>query len=867
MSRFPYIFAFYSFKGGVGRSMSLLNVAYALAGRGRHVLMLDMDLEAPGLSEFLKQKEEIVTTSKYDIVDLLSWAQSTASDLLSEQNQLAPSVVPKSTDYISSIHPAKIENLKPALGETGHLDVISARLDDNYFDRFSHLSLGSLGQEEIVGTGRVLRAWLKSLVVQVEVPDYYCLGETINVPYDYILIDSRTGISEIGGLCIGPLSDRLIVLTSLNVQNIEGTKKVLDEVGINKRRDSTDEPWDEADVASSSIVPPRLGPKPTLLVASPIPSGELNETKKRLDECRNRIGPFAAKISYHPQLSLEETIFVRDWPDEYLSGEYTKLADHLMAVVNDHGSQLPPIDPDDFKKRREFDLERALRAATHRPDDAVATLLVGVRTKASSDASFRQNDRAFRILAASRRVSTVNVLLRWGNLLAEHANTKASNEADRLFINACEKYEAALKIKPDNHDALNNWGNALCEQAKQKSGPEANQLFLLAVDKYRAALKIKPDKHNTLNNWGSALCEQAKQKSGPAADQLFLLAGKKYQAALKIKPDKHDALYNWGAALYQQAKRKSGPEADQLFLMAREKYEVSLKIKPDNHEALNNWGVALSDQAMQKSGPDADQLFLLAGEKFQAALKIKPDQYDALNNWGAGLVDQAKQKSGPEADQLFLLAGEKFQAALKIKPDQYEAFNNWGAALSEQAKQKSGAEADQMFLLAGEKYQAALKIKPDQHEALNNLGVALSNQAKQKSGLDADQLFHLAGEKYQAALKIDPDMDEALNNWGVALIEQAKKKSGPDAGQLHVLAREKLLECERIAPGSGAYNLACLCALQGREDECLKWMESVRNLGNLGTIHKLIADSDLEIIRDNEWFKSFVAQTLEKFGD
>ena len=223
MSRFPYIFAFYSFKGGVGRSMSLLNVAYALAGRGRHVLMLDMDLEAPGLSEFLKQKEEIVTTSKYDIVDLLSWAQSTASDLLSEQNQLAPSVVPKSTDYISSIHPAKIENLKPALGETGHLDVISARLDDNYFDRFSHLSLGSLGQEEIVGTGRVLRAWLKSLVVQVEVPDYYCLGETINVPYDYILIDSRTGISEIGGLCIGPLSDRLIVLTSLNVQNIEGT--------------------------------------------------------------------------------------------------------------------------------------------------------------------------------------------------------------------------------------------------------------------------------------------------------------------------------------------------------------------------------------------------------------------------------------------------------------------------------------------------------------------------------------------------------------------------------------------------------------------------------------------------------------------
>jgi len=50
---FPYLFTFYSFKGGVGRSMALMNVAYTLAGRGRHVLVVDMDLEAPGLSGFL----------------------------------------------------------------------------------------------------------------------------------------------------------------------------------------------------------------------------------------------------------------------------------------------------------------------------------------------------------------------------------------------------------------------------------------------------------------------------------------------------------------------------------------------------------------------------------------------------------------------------------------------------------------------------------------------------------------------------------------------------------------------------------------------------------------------------------------------
>src|SRR5437016_1288362 len=47
---------FYSFKGGVGRTMALLNAACILAGRGRRVLMIDFDLEAPGLT-FLALKQ------------------------------------------------------------------------------------------------------------------------------------------------------------------------------------------------------------------------------------------------------------------------------------------------------------------------------------------------------------------------------------------------------------------------------------------------------------------------------------------------------------------------------------------------------------------------------------------------------------------------------------------------------------------------------------------------------------------------------------------------------------------------------------------------------------------------------------------
>ena len=43
---------FYSYKGGVGRSMALANVAALLARWGQRVLVIDWDLEAPGLERF-----------------------------------------------------------------------------------------------------------------------------------------------------------------------------------------------------------------------------------------------------------------------------------------------------------------------------------------------------------------------------------------------------------------------------------------------------------------------------------------------------------------------------------------------------------------------------------------------------------------------------------------------------------------------------------------------------------------------------------------------------------------------------------------------------------------------------------------------
>ena len=220
---------------------------------------------------------------------------------------------------------------------------------------------------------------------------------------------------------------------------------------------------------------------------------------------------------------------------------------------------------------------------------------------------------------------------------------------------------------------LSSWaykmqGDSLSKQAKTKTGENADRLFALATEKYHAALKLKPDYHEAINNWGLALSCQAGTKTGEEADRLFALVGEKYQAALKIKPDDHGTLCNWGLALYCQAETKTGEEADRLFALAAEKYQAALKIKPGKCEALSNWGLALFGQAETKTGEEADRLFALAGEKYQAALKIKPDYHEALNNWGLALYRQAATKTGEEADCLFAQSKDLLLKAESILP-------------------------------------------------------------------------------------------------------------------------------------------------------------------------------------------------------
>ena len=537
MSELTQIVAFYSFKGGVGRSMAVLNLAYSLAAKGRHVLVLDMDLEAPGLSGFLHREKEIAGFAQGDMVDLVKWASSV-------KLPIELSDYPPLTDYAVVVPPEKVVSGDGHRSESGRLDIIPVEEERDYYDRLAGLDLGKYNQDDLVRTGSVLRSWLKSLRFSIEVPDYYGPNCERTASYDYVLVDSRTGITETGGLCIGPLSDQLVVLTALNDQNVQGTRKFLEEVGVLGNPGASPE--------SSSAPGSGPGSKPCLIVASLVPTGEIKTKQERLKCLEDALGKPVVKLSYHPQLALKESIFTRDYRDEYLAGEYEDLLRQIQGRTTDGLDKIlqgvMPEESETPEQLREV-LGRILRSPSV---TSLAPLLYFYfqlsRTdfaKVSQDTDFILWDRVCRVLAQSEDPPLWDVIQHWANLLSQWSlqSTDQSLASARLD-SAMSRYAEALQYKNaspvQKAIALVNRGIAYGQQGESEK----------AIADYTAVVQM-PDapaeqKAKALVNRGNTYGQQGESEKAIAD----------YTAVVEM-PDapaeqKAQALVNRGIAYGQQ---------------------------------------------------------------------------------------------------------------------------------------------------------------------------------------------------------------------------------------------------------------------------------------------------------------------------
>ncbi len=184
----------YSFKGGSGRSMSVANLAWALATRGRRVLVVDWDLEAPGVHRYFHPfLEDPLQQDSEGLIDgLWAYVQAIPDGAAKQVAQWAAM-----GNYTQSL------NLPLIRG--GAIDLLGAgRQDDSYTRKVGNFDwqmfYAKLGGKTFI--------------------DHF--GSWARKGYDHILIDSRTGVSDTAGICTMQLPDVLALFFVYNRQSIEG---------------------------------------------------------------------------------------------------------------------------------------------------------------------------------------------------------------------------------------------------------------------------------------------------------------------------------------------------------------------------------------------------------------------------------------------------------------------------------------------------------------------------------------------------------------------------------------------------------------------------------------------------------------------
>lgn len=196
------IYTFYSYKGGAGRTMALANVAEFLYRAGRNVLMVDWDLEAPGLEHYFPSTASEEIRSHAGVIDmLLDYKRQMAKDMVGDA----------SLDLGSPAH--YLMDIYPVHSGSGRLSMLTAgRRSSAHFAEYAQAVL-TFNWKDFYETwgGELYFDWLREQLQSIA---------------EVVLIDSRTGVTEISGVCTYQLADMVVILCAPGRQTLDGTYRV-----------------------------------------------------------------------------------------------------------------------------------------------------------------------------------------------------------------------------------------------------------------------------------------------------------------------------------------------------------------------------------------------------------------------------------------------------------------------------------------------------------------------------------------------------------------------------------------------------------------------------------------------------------------
>lgn len=186
----PYRLVFFGLKGGVGRSTALCMVAWGLARQGKRVLLIDLDLESPGLSSLVLPSERV---AEFGVIDWL------VEDAVGQGDSVLAGMVSASP-----------------LGDTtqGAIRVAAAigQGESDYLAKLARAYAEVPSQDGPVRTGARLRRMVEALEKR-ETPDV-------------VLIDSRAGLHDLAAAAITGLADTALLFATDSTQTWHGYRQL-----------------------------------------------------------------------------------------------------------------------------------------------------------------------------------------------------------------------------------------------------------------------------------------------------------------------------------------------------------------------------------------------------------------------------------------------------------------------------------------------------------------------------------------------------------------------------------------------------------------------------------------------------------------
>ncbi|MBF0495398.1 MAG: tetratricopeptide repeat protein [Deltaproteobacteria bacterium] len=317
--------SFFSFKGGVGRTSLMANLGAYWAAQGKVVMLMDLDLAAPGLSYSIPDKEmdeQSLDLGMSEVLqDFFDGLKENKPDINFQPIKRLVRRVALPLDPPAKKVNERINHhmyLLPA-GDT-HLTIensIVKAMDDLMPPVPSSEPEPDEDEERTIRRG--FAYYLKKDLNEWTVPDGPAQGRHI----DYLLIDSRTGSAELIDLSLGYLADEMVLVSGLNKQNLHGLEKTLE--ALREKRI----PKGEFSVYVTLVYSPLpLSEDEALFERMKLAHGTVAECLRKMLSGRE-IAPEPFYVHYTPIIALREALPVIEYPESLYAKEVKAIAEYL----------------------------------------------------------------------------------------------------------------------------------------------------------------------------------------------------------------------------------------------------------------------------------------------------------------------------------------------------------------------------------------------------------------------------------------------------------------------------------------------------------------------------------------------------------